>query len=556
VFFLLLFLVVLHRPAFAQRTTVKPIGGGSKMEFDYNAADQVVETRTINPDGKLLQKVDYEYLPGFLAAQQTTINYWPENGQPHTVTRVTYDLNSNFTGEFAQIFDLSGKQTMGHKLSHDPMTNVYTCADWNVAAQKYLSVECPSSEESKGAPEPVKKFTYEEVVHHLEAARRNISADAKPRPMRPPAEAQSSTATRELAIVLPAHVRPGERISGIVTENPSQFEGMPEITVIRLSFPLQSTGEASGLRDWLFEAPGEKPQPALGPVTFVVPGDGSGISLTLRQAANPAKFATLPLQLPASAAGAKLQPRKSFQSPALCVKGQLCPVQGSFSGDSSKTFAAVEDRAATIVAENSEAAYITIPEATESGSRPMFLAEGSKVVALPLTVASFFIRNDERSLEKGQTLITFPTLQGPGEIPDALWRPGNYPPGNLAEARALIPGFQLPPVGRKAREKREATEKKDRGSKASRKEEENKGGEILLVVKNMSPEQIALRGTQNQMLVFHLTDESFSRGDFKYDLVVESLQSGKFNIKGYVIPFLAPLTGQEFTVKPLPGPMP
>jgi hypothetical protein len=74
-------------------------------------------------------------------------------------------------------------------------------------------------------------------------------------------------------------------------------------------------------------------------------------------------------------------------------------------------------------------------------------------------------------------------------------------------------------------------------------------GEILLIIKNDTPEQISLRGSKNQALVFHLNDESFQRGEFKYDLVVEAHRSGPVRVKGYVIPFLEPVAGQEFDVK-------
>jgi hypothetical protein len=69
----------------------------------------------------------------------------------------------------------------------------------------------------------------------------------------------------------------------------------------------------------------------------------------------------------------------------------------------------------------------------------------------------------------------------------------------------------------------------------------------LLVVKNMTPEQVSMRGAKDQMIVFHLKDASFSRGEFKYDLIVEGIKSGHFDIRGYVIPFLAPVRGQEFS---------
>src|ERR1019366_4865547 len=90
---------------------------------------------------------------------------------------------------------------------------------------------------------------------------------------------------------------------------------------------------------------------------------------------------------------------------------------------------------------------------TEPGARPLFLAEGSKVVALPVAVGEFNLKNGDRELEAGQTLMTFPILEGPSDIPDAAWRSGTFPATNLEEARKLIPGFQLPKEDRKAREK-------------------------------------------------------------------------------------------------------
>jgi hypothetical protein len=78
--------------------------------------------------------------------------------------------------------------------------------------------------------------------------------------------------------------------------------------------------------------------------------------------------------------------------------------------------------------------------------------------------------------------------------------------------------------------------------------EKKQEGEILLVVQNLAPEQISLRSSRNEVLVFHLSDEAFRRGEFKYDLVVEAKKAGKVEVKGYVIPFLAPVAGQEFSV--------
>jgi len=529
---------------FAQHTTVKDAGGGRKIEMDYNAAGQVTQQRTLGADGKVQQKTDFEYLPGYFGAQQTDTSYWPD-GKVHKITRNTYDQSSNFTGEFIQVFDESGQQIAGHKLTHDPWTGVYRCNEWNVAAQDYKAIPCPAGEESGGAEE-VKNFTYDEVMQHLEAARKTARQEQKIERMRPatPVQPPITTASKEVGLVLPAQVRPGERVSGRIVENPDEYSGMPEVTVTRVAVPFESAGEASKLWGWIFEAPGESQQRADGPITLVVPAGGSRLNITFRQAGNPAHSVSQMLDFPQSSAK-KQQSPKSYRAAALCLKGQLCAVSGPFSGDRGKTFAAFEDRPATIVAETSDMAYISIPKLTEGGARPLFIAEGAKVIALPMVVGDFFIKNNGRELQEGQSLIVFPTLDGPGDIPDPEWRSGNFPATNLEQARQLVPGFPLP------KEKREAEEKakKKGASKEKREADEKKGGEILLVVKNVTPEQISLRSSKHGMLVFHLSDEAFSRGEFKYDLLVEAKKAGKIDVKGYVIPFLAPVAGQEFAVK-------
>jgi hypothetical protein len=150
-------------PGYAQRTVVQQSGGGRKIELHYNAADQVTEIRTLGADGQLLQSQILEYPAGSYVPQTTSTSYWP-NEKVHKITRDTYDNNANFTGEFIQVFDESGKQISGHQLTHDPQTNFYHCTDWNVSAQKYLTIDCPAGEESSGPPEAVKKFTQEEVT--------------------------------------------------------------------------------------------------------------------------------------------------------------------------------------------------------------------------------------------------------------------------------------------------------------------------------------------------------------------------------------------------------
>jgi hypothetical protein len=171
-------------------------------------------------------------------------------------------------------------------------------------------------------------------------------------------------------------------------------------------------------------------------------------------------------------------------------------------------------------------------------------------------VAQFSLTPDRRDLQTGEKILIYPTLQGPEELPDPLWLPGNFPPSNWDEARKLIPGFKVPQASREAREKREEEEKHETETKRgadSGEREPTMGGEILVIVKNLTPDQASFHESNNGTFVFHLTAASFKMGEFKYKFVAEALKAGNFGVKGYVIPFLAPIAGQEFVVTSMPA---
>jgi hypothetical protein len=142
-----------------QRTVVRDAGAGRKIELVYNASDQVVETRTVDPAGTLQVRVEYEYRRGFLVPQETTISYWPDGKAVRSVTRVGYDENGNFIREVIALFNQAGTQTGGINLRHDPFTGIYRCSRWDAAVRGYQPAECPSTEESAAAPEEVKELT-------------------------------------------------------------------------------------------------------------------------------------------------------------------------------------------------------------------------------------------------------------------------------------------------------------------------------------------------------------------------------------------------------------
>ena len=209
---------VVAQPAVAQHTTVEKNGLAGTIETDHNAAGKATEMRTIGVDGKLQQRVVYDYLPGYYIPGQTDTTYWP-SGQVRKVVRKTYDESANFTGEFIKIFDESGKQIEGHKLTHDPWKGTYRCAEWNASAQNYQNIECPSGEEEGGSPTAPKKFTYDEVMKQLDAARKNTRSHCDGRAAYLFIEARGSDHFARAALSGRAGIRYGSRESGSICRN-------------------------------------------------------------------------------------------------------------------------------------------------------------------------------------------------------------------------------------------------------------------------------------------------------------------------------------------------
>jgi len=345
--------------------------------------------------------------------------------------------------------------------------------------------------------------------------------------------------------VLPSRIRPGERVSGRVVENPSDYENTPELMVTRFALP----GNAGTLSGWQVEISGEPSQAADGPIALTVPPGQLGLAVLFRPTGTNAGAPVSRTIKIASAKGASQgKAAASYLAPPVCVKDEICIVRGAFNGNSSKTFAAFETRPAQIIAETSNALYLAIPEATEPGPRPLVIAEGAKAIAFPTVVAEFSIQPDRRSLHAGDQLLMYPTVEGPSDLPDPEWRTGNFPPSNLELARKLVPEFQ-PRGSAGAPEKHVAEERREKEKAGEKGEPEgSEAGEILLVVKNLTPDIATFRGSKDGIFVFHLNPAAFTMGDFKYKFVVEAKQTGNFAVQGWLIPFLAPVTGQEFPV--------
>ena len=69
---------------------------------------------------------------------------------------------------------------------------------------------------------------------------------------------------------------------------------------------------------------------------------------------------------------------------------------------------------------------------------------------------------------------------------------------------------------------------------------------VLVVVRNTTPDIGTLRGVMQPVLSFRLGPESFSRGDFAYNMNIDSVASGTAIMQATAIPFLAPVKAEVF----------
>lgn len=162
-----------------------------------------------------------------------------------------------------------------------------------------------------------------------------------------------------------------------------------------------------------------------------------------------------------------------------------------------------------------------------------------------MVVAEIALTLNREAIKPRQEMITILRVDAVQELSDDQWHYGVFPSSNLERARALVSEFNPAKTVKQERERRETQEKQDGLKKKDDKKEES-AGMVLVTVSNATPDVVTMRGAKQQSFVFHLTPESFAMGEFKYDIVLDTVTAGKFALQASAIPFLAPVKAQEF----------
>jgi hypothetical protein len=540
-----------------QKVEVRDAGGGNKEELVRNAAGDVYETRTIDSNGKLRARVTSEYIPGHFVPNTTTTSFYPDGKSVQSTAKVTYDESANFLTEIAERFDQAGKHIGGTKLLHDPVNGMFRCWKWNGQSQKYVRVVCPAGEESGEKPPPFKPLTQDEAVKMFETARTAASAEHKQQQMVPknmvtPPEKQEDTT---YTVVLPADMVPGKKVSGSLVKTAYLLQMRPDLVLQEITLPMVEGSEAAKLSGWQIEVAGSKAQRADLPFSFTVPQGGAQIDIKIYPEGDPAKAITRSVPIPKSAAQAN-KTKSGYVAQAICVAGDVCPIGGIFDGDATTAMAAFDEKPAIIVAETSDMAFIRVPEELVYDHQLLF-NEGNELLAFHVVIAQVDIVADGKHLETfqkeinaGEKKLVFAGVIAAQTLPEGDWKQGVFPKSNLEWARRFIPGFEPPRETHAAREERETMEKMAReqnGAKGPANEKEQKMGSVVLFLKNMAPDLVSWRKS-NGVFALPLNPESFSQGDYRYKFVVEAQKAGTYSIAAALIPFVAPVQGQKFTL--------
>ena len=541
-----------------QKIEVRDAGGGNKEELVRNAAGDVFETRTIDANGILRARYTSDYVPGHFVPNTTTTSYYGDGKSVENTTKVTYDENANFLTELTEQFDQSGKHIGGHKLQHDPENGMFRCWKWNAQSQKYIRVVCPAGEESGEKPPPLKRLAHDEAIKMLEAARTVAAAQQKQQSMVPknmvtPPERQEETT---YTIVLPAEMAPGKKVSGSVVQNAYLLRMRPELLLQEITLPMVVGSNASKLSGWQIEVAGSKPQRADLPFSFTVPQGASQMEIRIYPEGDTTKAITRSVPVPKPSAQAN-NPKLGYVAQALCVAGDVCPIGGIFDGDATGALAAFDDKPTMIVAETSDMAFVRVPEDLLYDHQLLF-NEGNELLVFPVVIAQIDIVADgqhldtfQKEMKEGEKKLVFAGVIAAQTLPESDWKEGIFPRSNLERARRFVPGFQPPRETHAQREEREMMEKMAReqnGVKEPAKEKDEKLGSIVLFVKNVTPDLVTWRGAKDGAFALPLNPESFSQGDFRYKFVVEAGKTGTYSIAAALIPFVAPVQGQKFTL--------
>ncbi|HEY3349787.1 MAG TPA: hypothetical protein VGM13_08445 [Thermoanaerobaculia bacterium] len=237
-----------------------------------------------------------------------------------------------------------------------------------------------------------------------------------------------------------------------------------------------------------------------------------------RNGASAPVLAAVPPATPASPQTAAGPPR--FTAPPTCGAGETLKIAGTFDGDAGNTRVSVGGQPARVVTESPRDCVTQAPAGLSTGPVEILVTEGGRTTRLRSAAIRLRMSADQRDLLRGQSTKFHVVVEGLNGIPDSAWNGGPDPQFlDLAALERAAPGTRIP--GR------------------------NEPGHVLLTIENASRDTVTFaKGAGDVIrLVIRRSDVS-AQGTYAYHGVIQSLQDGRFNIKGAVFALVAPAAGE------------
>lgn len=342
-----------------------------------------------------------------------------------------------------------------------------------------------------------------------------------PDPPPPPTETQQASNVL-IGVVIGNDTRTGEKTTARVVADPKPFRSIPGLRVIEMTTRVAIGKNGKPDVDTLQARIGEGPaQSCSKPLTGTVPSNAKTVRVSVGQPGGTPATGEVPVVPGQPRTPPMTVDPKQFRTPAALQRGTVGVVQGPFDGNNLGTSVMVGGRPAEIIAETNGALYFAVPGNLQPGQTAVVVEEQGVKMKFKVACVGLQLAAGRLQIEKGESASFTATVTGADGLPASAWQSSDANATasviDMKEVQQMAPKFRPPAQGAP--------------------------GMVLLLLQNMSPEIVSMSG--GQVVKQELNQGSFSGGPYTYQGSVGAHQRGTFQIKGTVVPFLAPVAGEH-----------
>jgi hypothetical protein len=324
-----------------------------------------------------------------------------------------------------------------------------------------------------------------------------------------------------VGVVVAKDTRTNEKTTARVVTNPKALENVPGLRVIEVTTRVGLGKDGKPDTDTLQARIGDGPiQGCDKPFTGTIPGDGRPVPVSVGLPGQPPATGEIPIT-PGQPRTPPVSVRpEQFHAPAVLQRGTVGVVHGPFDGRSFGTGVTMGGKKAEILAESGGALYFIVPGNLEPGDNSLMVEEQGVHMRFRVATVGLQMAAGKLQLEKGESASFSATVTGADKVPASAWQAGDPSEFSdvydMEQVRRMAPNFRAPGKG--------------------------SPGVVLLLLQNMSPQVVGMSGGNTQQQ--ELDSSAFRSGPYTHNGMVTAHQKGSFQIKGTVVPFLAPVAGE------------